>query len=351
LLKKAGLDQENPANYRPISNLSTISKILEKLFLARIKPVISASENFCRFQSAYQERHSTETALLKIFNDVYQNVDKQLGTVLVTLDISAAFDCVVHDILLRRLQKCYGISGIVLLWIKSYLEGRSQFVKIQGEASEIQGLSTGVPQGSCLGPFLYCVYVSTLSFVIPQNVSFHQYADDTQLYCGFKTSDYPNGVAALEECSASIEGWFLRNGMLLNADKSDAIVLSTTQQAGKLPANSTIQIAGCDIKLSDAVRNLGIVIDNRLSFDEHVSNVCRSCYYHMKALRHIKHSLTIETSTTIARSIVISRLDYCNSILYGTTKQNLRKLQNIQNSLVRIVYKLPAKSSTKPLLD
>ena len=120
-----------------------------------------------------------------------------------TLDISAAFDCDLHDTLLRRLQKCYGISGIVLLWIKSYLEGRSQFVKIQGEASEIQELSTGVPQGSCLGPFLYCVYVSTLSFVIPHNVS---YADDTQLYCGFKTSDYPNGVAALEECSASVEG-------------------------------------------------------------------------------------------------------------------------------------------------
>ena len=98
---------------------------------------------------------------------------------LVTMDISAAFDCVVHEILLTRLQRCYGISGIVLQWIKSYLEGRSQFVKIQNESLETENLSTGVPQGSCLGPFLYCMYVSTLASVVPHNVSFHQYADET----------------------------------------------------------------------------------------------------------------------------------------------------------------------------
>ena len=190
LLKKSGLDPENPANYRPISNLSTISKLLEKIFLVRIKSVVCSSENFCKFQSAYQERHSTETALLKIFDDVYRNLDEQLGTILVTLDISAAFDCVNHEILLRRLQNCYGICGVVLLWVKSYLDSRSQFVKIQTQISETQELCTGVPQGSCLGPLLFCAYISTLAYIIPKNVSFHQYADDTQLYCGFKTSDY-----------------------------------------------------------------------------------------------------------------------------------------------------------------
>ena len=350
MLKKSGLDPENPANFRPISNLNTVSKILEKLFLARIKPAVGSSENFCRFQSAYQERHSTETALLKIFDEVYRNVDNQLGTMLVTFDISAAFDCVVHEILLTRLQRCYGISGIVLQWIKSYLEGRSQFVKIQDKSSETENLGTGVPQGSCLGPFLYCVCVSTLASVVPQNVSFHQYADDTQLYCGFKTSDYRNGVKALEDCSAAVEQWFLSNGLLLNAEKSDAVVLSTSQQAGKIPVNSSIRVAGCDIRLSDSVRNLGVVIDSRLSFNEHVSSVCRSCYFHMKAFRQIRHSLTIDTSRTIARSIVMSRLDYCNSVLYGTSKSNLKRLQHIQNSLVRLVYTLPYRSSCLPLL-
>ena len=138
--------------------------------------------------------------------------------------------------------------------------------------------------------------------------------------------------------------------MLLNAEKSDAVILSTSQQARKLPADTLIRIAECDIVLSDSVRNLGVIIDNRLSFDKHVTSVCQSCYYHMKAFRHIRHSLSFETSSTIARSIVLSRLDFCNSVLYGTSKKNLKKLQNIQNSLVRIIYSFPARSTTQPLL-
>ena len=129
LLKKHGMDVTNAANYRPISNLNTFSKILEKLFLARIKPFIVSSDNFCRLQSAYRDRHSTETALLKIYNDVYESVDNKHGTVLATLDISAAFDCVVHDVLLSRLSFCYGVSGQALNWITSYLTGRTQFIK------------------------------------------------------------------------------------------------------------------------------------------------------------------------------------------------------------------------------
>ena len=183
-----------------------------------------------------------------------------------------------------------------------------------------------------------------------ERVPFHQYADDTQLYCGFKTSDYHNGVKALEDCSTAVEQWFLSNGLLLNAEKSDAVVLSTSQQASKIPVNSSIRVAGCDIRLFDSVRNLGVVIDSRLSFDEHVSSVCKSCYFHMKAFRQIRHSLTIDTSKTIARSIVMSRLDYCNFVLYGTSISNLKRLQNTQNLLVRLVYSLPSRSSCQPLL-
>ena len=157
LLKKQGLDMNKSANYRPISNLDTISKILEKLFLARIKPYVVASENFCRLQSVYRDRYSTETALLKIFNDIYRSVDKKLGTVLVTLDISATFDCVIHDVLLKRLEVCYGISGLPLAWIASYLQNRTQYIKIQDARSDMYNISTGVPQGSGLGPFLFCV--------------------------------------------------------------------------------------------------------------------------------------------------------------------------------------------------
>ena len=197
----------------------------------------------------------------------------------------------------------------------------------------------------------FCAYISILAYIIPENVFFHRYADETQLYCGFKTSDYRNGVKDLEECSISVERWFLLNGMLLNAEKSDALILSTSQQARKLPADTSIRIAECDVVLSDSVRNLGVIIDNRLSFDKHVTSVCQSCCYHMKAFRHIRHCLSFETSSTIARSIVLSRIDYCNSVLYGTSKKNHKKLQHIQNSLVTIIYSLPARSTTQPFVE
>ena len=260
---------------------------------------------------------------------------------LVTLDISAAFDCVVHEILLTRLQRCYGISGIVLQWIKSYLEGRSQFVKIQNESSETENLGTGVPLGSCLGQFLYCVYVSTLASIVPHNVSFHQYADKTILWFqNVGLSKQCQGARRLfDHCQTMVsEQWI--------AEKSDAVIISTSQQASKILVNSLIPVAGCDIQLSNSVRNLNC----QLSFDENVSSVCRSCYFHMKTFRQIRHSLTIDTSKTIARSIMMSRLDYCNSVLYGTSKSNLKKLQHIQNSLVRLVYILPSRSSCQPLL-
>ena len=244
--------------------------------------------------------------MLTTFDDVYRNGDNQLGTMLVKLDILAAFDCVVHEISLTRLQRCYGISGIVLQWIKSYLEGRSQFVKILDESSETENLGTGVPQGSCLGPFLYCVYVSTLASVVPQNVSFHQYADDTQLYCGFKTSDYQNGVKALEDCSAAVEQWFLSNGLLRNhcsCSMRKSPMLSSFQRLNKLAR----------YQLTPRFESLVVTFDcptlsqpwgcHRQSVE--FRRTCRSCYFHMKAFRQMRHSLTIDTSKAIARSIVM----------------------------------------------
>ena len=351
LLKKSNLDPKDPSNLRPISNLSTMSKVLETLFLARIKPIISASMNFCKLHSAYQERHSTETTLLKIMNDIYKNVDNKLGSALVTLDISAAFDCVVHGILLRCLEHSFGVTGQALKWVESYLSNRTQFVKLQQEVSDTHSLDTGVPQGSCLGPFLFCAYVSTLARVVAEGVFFHQYADDVQLlYCGIRTSEFISDIKIPEDCTVAIKQWFLSNGMLLNANRSDSVIVSTSAQANKIPANAVITVAGHEIKPAVSLRSLGVIIDDRLDFKQHVSEVSRSCYYHIRAFRHIRHCLSHETSCAVSRCIVLSRLDYCNSLLHGTSKDNIFKLQKIQNTLVRIIYNLPPRSSTEQSL-
>ena len=154
LLKKTNLDQDNLANYRPISNLNNIAKLLEKLFLSRLQPHILASSNYNPFQSAYRQNHSTETALLCTLDHVFNSSDLGKSTVLVSLDLSSAFDTIDHTILINRLSTSFGVSGRTLNWITSYLSNRSQFVKVDNLSSPPQPCLFCVPQGSVLGPLL-----------------------------------------------------------------------------------------------------------------------------------------------------------------------------------------------------
>ena len=155
LLKKPNLDKSLPANYRPTSNLNTISKILERLFLARFQPFISSSPNFNQFQSAYRRHHSTETAILSTLDNIFHSIDNGKSTLLVSLDLSAAFDTIDHCILIKRLETSFGVSATVLSWLSSYLTDRQQSVSVGGHSSPFLVCDSGVPQGSVLGPILF----------------------------------------------------------------------------------------------------------------------------------------------------------------------------------------------------
>ena len=144
------------SNFRPISNLNTIGKILERLALARLFPHISISPSFCPLQSAYRKFHSTETALLKLTNDIMETIDSGKITILTALDMSAAFDTLDHATLLHRLEHTFGLSGFVISWIRSYLTNRSSFVKIDSSSSPSTTISTGVPQALSLAHFFLC---------------------------------------------------------------------------------------------------------------------------------------------------------------------------------------------------
>lgn len=351
LLKKAGLDGNDPANYRPISNLNTIGKIIERLVLARLTPHVAVSDKFNRMQSAYRKLHSTETALLKIMDDLYRIVDDKKAAVLIGLDLSAAFDTINHEILLSRLSSRFGISGSALEWMKSYLEGRSQFVKIGFESSPLTVCNLGVPQGSVLGPFLFSIYVSPVADVIASfGVQFHQYADDTQLYTAVKSNADTTSLRNLELCTAAVRDWFLYNGMLLNPDKSEVLLVGGRPQVKTFAGGSGISISGSDIKFSVQLKSLGVTLDQNLSFDQHVKNVVKASNFHIRALRHIRPMLNREVANTVACSIVSSRLDYCNSLLYGTTAKNIAKLQRVQNSLARVVSQTARREHIRPVL-
>ena len=338
LLKKTGLDADSPANYRPISNLNTISKILEKLFSSRLKKHIKTSVNINPFQSAYPQFHTTETALLRILNDVYTSVDGKRITILVSLDLSAAFDTLDHSTLFHRLEHTFGVAGPALEWVSSYLTNRSQFIKVDDVSSELFDCHLGVPQGSVLGPLLFALYVAPVSNVLAsRGVAYHQYADDTQLYLGCEVGDINNSLDIINECTTSVNEWFLLNGLCLNPSKSEAMFLGSNQQLNKSKLIKSILVADNSIAVSSEIKSLGVVFDDRLSFDNYVDKLCRGAHYHIRALRHVRHSLSTEVAKSVACSIVGSRIDYCNSLLYGISGKNIEKIQKVQNSVARVI--------------
>ena len=183
LLKKSNLPVNKLKNYRPVSNLSFISKIIEKNVSNRLQGHINSNKLNNPIQSAYRKFHSTETALLRVHNDISVSLDKGHVTALTLLDLSAAFDTIDHNTLTNRLAEWYGVSGMALAWFKSYLCGRHQKFKIDKSFFDSSLLEHGVPQGSVLGPLLFSLYTAPLSTIISSyGLSHHSYADDTQIY-------------------------------------------------------------------------------------------------------------------------------------------------------------------------
>ena len=187
ILKKPSLCVNSLKNFRPISNLPFLGKVIEKVVAAQLSSHLSAHGIHDPMQSAYRPGHSTETALLRIQDGINRGLDAGVGSLLALLDLSAAFDTIDHTILLERLEAVAGIRGAALAWLRSYLHGRTQSVIINGVRSTTVDLSTGVPQGSVLGPLLFLVYAIPLRSVIGRHpgVRHQGYADDRQLYTQF----------------------------------------------------------------------------------------------------------------------------------------------------------------------
>ena len=217
------------------------------------------------FQSAYRRGHSTETALLKITSDIFEAADNKQTTLLGMLDLSAAFDTVDHDILLTRLEKTYGITGSALGWITSFVSNRSQVVKFDGSPSASIRVRYGVPQGSVLGPLLYILYTAdVMAIAAALGVRVHSYADDTQLYLTCPAVDQSGAVAKLVDCINKIEEWMTTNRLKLNADKTQFTWLGSRQQLTKL-SGDPIQLHSSTIKLSSQAKNLGIILDAKMT--------------------------------------------------------------------------------------
>ena len=340
LLKKASLDKNVLKNYRPVSNLPFLSKVLEKVIAERLDDYLAACNMRELYQSAYTAHHSTETALLKVKNDICKFVDDQGAAALVLLDLSAAFDTIDHGILLRRLKARFGITGSALAWISSYLTDRKVVVLIGETKSNDRSLCYGVPQGSVLGPLLFTLYTSELGDVMRRfNIKFHLYADDTQLYLPFNPRDHSSvddATALLRSCLNEVCDWMRDNYLQLNADKTEILLVST--KPGLQTCNiDYLSIANLQVSPASSVKNLGVMLDSFLKMEGHVNAVCKSAFFHLRNIARIRQFLNKESTEKVVHALVTSRLDYCNSLLYGIPMKLIAKLQRVQNVAARIV--------------
>jgi len=190
----------------------------------------------------------------------------------------------------------------------------------------------GVTQGSVLGPLLFAVCCSPITDVIAHHgyVQYHQYADDTQLHLAMRADNTPAGLSVLAECTIEVRQWYLQNGLQLNVDNSEALIVGTANHFHAAKSSvSSVSVAGVDLQVAHDIKVLGVVLDRRLTFHKHVSAVARSCNYHAHTLRHIRHLLTTELAQTLACSLILSRIDYCNAMLHGAPSYSVKKLQRV----------------------
>ena len=219
-------------------------------------------------QSAYRKLPNTETALLKIFNDLLMSADDKKVSILVLLDLSAAFDTLDHSILLDRLNTTFGLSGTVLEWFKSYLINRTQSVIIDDVTSEPRTLLYGVPQGSVLGPICYTLYTTPLGELIRNhNMPFHMYADDTQLYISIEPDNIDVLVSNLELCLNDIRNWMLINKLKLNEEKTEIILCNPKKFDIHI---SSLKFGDEVVNFSNSGKNLGVIFDEKLNMNEHI---------------------------------------------------------------------------------
>ena len=353
ILKKPSLDRQLLKSYRPVSNLPFLGKLIERVASSQVATFVDSNSLGEPLQSAYRCAHSTETALLAVQDFFLRAIDDKKAVFLVMIDMSAAFDTVDHDILLQRLTDDFGIRGSVLLWFQSYLSNRTSHVNAAGSASSETPLKYGVPQGSVIGPQVFTYYSHIIGQIIRKHsIQYHIYADDVQLFLSFDPSipgDSACALFKLARCAKELQAWMVSNKLMMNPDKTEFFIASSAAHI-KILDHLTFNFDDVEIHPSSSVKNLGAVFDCQMKMSDHVTQLSRSLNFQIRNLNRIRRFLDFNSCHNAIRSLILSRLDYCNALLNGISQKDLSRLQRIQNRCARLVFRKPKFTHSNPLL-
>lgn len=344
-------DKESVTNYRPISVLSSISKILERILNNCLTEYLDKYHIIARNQYGFRAGVSTEDAVADFSCAVVSKLDKQFKCYGIFLDLSKAFDTVSVPILMTKLEQI-GIRGITLQLFCDYLTDRSQCVKIDSYVSKNEPLSYGVPQGSILGPTLFLVYINDLCTLKMPNTEIFTYADDTALL--IYDVDWESAKLRAESSLRVVMEWLSSNLLTLNLSKTQYLCFNISN---RVKQNSDLRIkahycstsTNCQcptIGKTDSIRYLGVILDDKLNWGSHINSLCKRVRRLIYLFKNLRHCLDKETLITVYKSLCESILSYCIPIWGGTYKTYMLPLERAQRAVLKVLLSKPRDYAT-----
>ena len=329
-------DRQNKSNYRPISILSTISKIYERVIYDQISTKFN--DKLSIYQCGFRKGYSTQHCLMVMLDKWKSSLDEGGYAGALLTDLSKAFDCIFYDLLIAKLE-AYGLGYKSLKFIYSYLTNRHQRVRINSKYSSWSTINCGVPQGSILGPLLFNIYMCDLFLFVKPNIV--NYADDNTLYATSKDKQLVK--TQLEYDADLLLQWMANNAFKTNPDKSYLLL-------NNMDNGLSVNINGYEIFNNEHVKLLGITIDNQLKFNKHVSNLCKKASQKLHALCRISQYMNTSQKRIMMNAFIHSQFGYCPLVWIFHSRELNRRINQIHERALRVVYSDDI-SSFKSLLD
>ena len=332
IFKKGKADDMD--NYRPISILPVLSKILERAVHQQLYRYLQRYSILSPYQCGFRKSYSTEFAALSLADTIRRNIDQGRLTGAVFIDLRKAFDTVDHTLLLNKLSSV-GILDGELDWFKNYLCNRKQIVEYQGVSSDTEFVSVGVPQGSILGPLLFILHINDLPGAL-SNCSVLMYADDTVLYC---SDSHASSIEyKLNQGLQEVNKWLGENSLFLNAVKTEAMLFGTSPRLSNVD-NFNILVNGVAIKRVSKFKYLGVIFDERLSWNDHVKYILTKAGSRIGMLNRIRSSITSYSANVVYTSLIRPILEYCDTVWGTCGEGNNNLIERLQNRASRIVLR------------
>ena len=331
-------------NYRPISILSSLSKVLERLVYNRIIAFLENHNILSTCQYGFRKKYSTYMPLIHLLDKIHTALDNGDCVLGLFLDLSKAFDTVNHNILLQKIYR-YGLRGHIYNWIQNYLSNRVQFVDFDGINSCTRSIVCGVPQGSILGPLLFLIYINDLP--LQSNLlNTVMFADDSNLFLQGPNVEHIERIFNSE--LKKIVHWFNVNKLSLNVGKTHCMLFNRRRN---LPSNPSIVINNVEIDFVLETKFLGVILRNNLSWDSHINHICNKISKSTGILKKVKFKICKKTLLSLYNSFIFPYLHYCNIIWGNAPQYQLSKILKVQKRAVRIILNKGYRDHSRPLFD